>query len=87
MANRCRHDIIASVLKATIEGPSKLSHLALKSNLPYDRARPIVEDLVKHGLLSYNPVSRTYTPTELAYQWLAIYLELGNIYDKNKFLG
>ncbi|MCE4615111.1 MAG: hypothetical protein F7B60_06260 [Desulfurococcales archaeon] len=85
MANRCRHDIIASILKAAIDGPLKLSHLALKSNLPYDRARPIVGDLVKHGLLSYNPVSRVYALTELGYQWFAIYRELGNIYDKIRF--
>jgi predicted transcriptional regulator len=82
LGNRCRHDIVAAILREAVLQPSRLSHLALNSNVAYDRARLIVDDLVEHGLLVYDPYTRTYSPTELAYQWLAIYRELQNIYDR-----
>ncbi|MEB3772218.1 MAG: hypothetical protein GSR82_00900 [Desulfurococcales archaeon] len=80
--NRCRHDIIASILESVAEEPLRLSRIALESNLPYDRAKRIVTDLVNHGLLIYDPETRTYTPTELGYQWLGIYRELENLYSR-----
>ena len=78
---RCRHDIIAAILGKAIEGPSKISHLAQAANLPLDRARPLVEDLVRRGLLIYNPATRSYEATELGYEWLAIYEKLREVYD------
>ena len=85
--NRCRHDIIASILESVAGEPLRLSRIALESNLPYDRAKHIVTDLVNNGLLIYDPETKMYTPTELGYQWLGIYRELENLYDRHGGLG
>ncbi len=78
---RCRHDIIADILSRAIKNPSRISYLAQAGNLPLDRAKPLIQDLITHGLLSYNPEDRTYTATELAYEWTAMYKKLREIYD------
>ncbi len=78
--NRCRRDITASILESVAEEPLRLSRVALESNLPYDRAKRIVTDLVNHGLLMYDPETRMYSPTELGYQWLGMYRELEHLY-------
>ncbi|MCE4613160.1 MAG: winged helix-turn-helix domain-containing protein [Desulfurococcales archaeon] len=80
MKYRCRHDIIADILKTAL-APARISQIAFKANLPLDRARRHVERLVERGLLAYNPMEGTYSATELAYEWLALYEKLRLLYD------
>jgi len=80
--NRCRIDIIADILRSVVEnGPLLISEIAVRANLPLDRARPLVGSLVERGLLHYQPEERLYEATDRAYEWLALYDMLKNIYD------
>ncbi|MEB3806846.1 MAG: hypothetical protein GSR73_04940 [Desulfurococcales archaeon] len=81
---RCRHDIVASILEGVRDGASRISRIARAANLPLDRARALVEDLVEHGLLIYDHVSREYSLTDLAYEWLALYEKLREVYDVSR---
>ncbi len=85
--NRCRHDIAADVLRRAVEGPARLSHLARAGNLPLDRARVLVAGMVEAGLLYYDPESRVYEATELAYEWLRLYEMLRGLYDPGRPRG
>ena len=78
---RCRHEIVADMLRRVTQGPSKASHIAMAANLPLDRAKKLIMDMVSHGLLIYNPHTREYEATDLAYEWLALYDKLRSIYN------
>ena len=80
--HRCRHDIIYDILLNVSKRKAKISHIAQGANLPLDRARTFVNNLVKHGLLIFNPIERTYLITPKGYEWLAIYRKLKEIYDQ-----
>ncbi len=82
MKYRCRHDIVADILTAvTEEGGLRVSGIALRANLPLNRAKPILEDLVSHGILVCNEASRLYQATSRAYEWLELYRLLRETYD------
>ncbi len=78
---RCRHDITADILEAVSIGKNKLSHIALYSRLPIDRARILVEDMVRAGMLYYDSEKRQYMLTPRAYEWLYMYRSLERIYS------
>jgi len=79
---RCRIDIVADILRAIVEeGPLLISEIASRANLPLDRARPLVEDLVYNGLLVYRSEERRYEATDRAYEWLELYRLLREVYD------
>lgn len=83
--NRCRIDIVADVLYSVVEeGSSRISRIASMANLPLDRARPLVEDLVEKGLLTYRVEESVYEATDRAYEWLSLYRFLREVYDWRK---
>lgn len=78
---RCRHDIIADILRTLREhGPLRLSHIALKANLPLDRAKALLEDLTRTGLIVKDPSSQRYAVTPKGHEWLSLYTMLNEIY-------
>lgn len=82
MRYRCRIDIVADILRAVVEeGPLLISEIASRANLPLDRARPLVEDLVYNGLLVCCTEDGLYEATERAYEWLELYRPLREVYD------
>ncbi|MEB3779102.1 MAG: hypothetical protein GSR85_02555 [Desulfurococcales archaeon] len=78
---RCRHDIVASILTSIIELDRPIiSNIALRSNLPLDRARGILRSMEEAGLIYYDSASREYSMTDRGYEWLAVYRVLEEIY-------
>ncbi|MET1127886.1 MAG: winged helix-turn-helix domain-containing protein [Thermoproteota archaeon] len=79
---RCRHDIAAAILRAIIgRGGAKTSHIAMAAGLPLDRARGILQEMERAGLVYYDGESRAYAATERAYEWLAVYELLESIFS------
>jgi len=78
---RCKHDIVASILNAIIDlDRANISNIALRANLPLDRARSMLIDMEAAGLVYYDRGSRNYHITDRGYEWLAVYRALEGIY-------
>ena len=78
---RCRHDITADILRALRKhGPLRLSHIALKANLPLDRAKALLEDMARAGLIVKDPTSQRYAITPKGHEWLSLYTMLNEVY-------
>ena len=78
---RCRHDIAAAILESIMDkGGMKISHIAIHSRLPLDRAKKIIRDMVEHGLVYFDPVSETYSLSHLGIEWLYLYKRLEEVY-------
>ncbi len=78
--NRCRHDIVRSVLEAC-KGDVRITEVCRKAGLPVDRGRRIVDLLLRYGLLVElrEGRGRRYRITPRGYEWLGIYESLEEV--------
>ncbi len=78
--NRCRHDIVRSVLEACRE-EAGITEICRKAGLPVDRGRRIVDRLLRYGLLVelQEGKMRRYRITPRGYEWLGIYESLEEV--------
>ncbi len=78
--NRCRHDIVRSVLEACgVE--AGITEICRRAGLPVDRGRRVVGQLLRYGLLVelQEGKRRTYRITPRGYEWLGIYERLEEV--------
>ncbi|MCE4613981.1 MAG: hypothetical protein F7B60_00395 [Desulfurococcales archaeon] len=86
MKRRTRYDIIADIIKAlNIKGELQISKLALEVNLPIDRAKTVLNQLVRAELVQHDLHKRSYELTPKAVKWLTIYRQLLKILKPVEF--
>jgi len=62
---RSQAGIILDLLEALQrEGPMPPTRLSYHANIPYDRLRPILQELAGKGLVAYNPQTRRVEITD-----------------------
>ncbi len=78
--NRCRHDIVRSVLEAC-KDDARITEVCRRAGLPVDRGRRIVDLLLRYGLLVElrEGRERRYRITPRGYEWLGIYERLEEV--------
>ncbi|MCE4606273.1 MAG: hypothetical protein F7B59_02960 [Desulfurococcales archaeon] len=77
MKHRSRYDIIAEIIRSlNYRGELGISKLALEVNLPIDRAKRIVNHLVKAKLVECYEKHRSYKATFKGLEWLLTYNRL-----------
>ncbi len=78
--NRCRHDIVRSVLEACREELG-ITEVCRRAGLPVDRGRRMVNLLLRYGLLVelQKGRRRRYRITPRGYEWLGTYERLEEV--------
>jgi len=77
LKHRSRYDIIAEIIRTlNYRGGLRISKLALEVNLPIDRAKRIMNQLIKAELVEYHNVHRSYKATFKGLEWLLTYNRL-----------
>jgi len=78
--NRCRHDIVKSMLEACREEMC-VTEICRRAGLPVDRGRRIVNQLLRYGLLIelQEGGRKRYKITPRGYEWLGIYERLEEV--------
>ncbi|MCY0850096.1 winged helix-turn-helix domain-containing protein [Sulfuracidifex metallicus] len=69
--NRCRHDIIMDILVSISKGKRRLTEICIASNLPLDRGKSVLNDMIKRGLISMKDGNFNILPK--GYSWMEIY--------------
>ncbi|BEP17806.1 hypothetical protein PYJP_11580 [Pyrofollis japonicus] len=78
---RCRHDIVADILRALASlTPKNVNRLALEANLSHRRARILLETMALRGLVQKDEEGR-YVITSRGFEWLRLYELLVEMYD------
>ncbi len=82
LLKRTRYDIYAEILRVIyIYGECPLTRAARSTNMPVDRAKTIINHLLKRGLLEdeVDEGRRVYKVTVLGHQYLELYKRIATL--------
>jgi CheY-like chemotaxis protein/predicted transcriptional regulator len=88
MTNRSRTDIVAQILE-TVNDQGEEIYGVTQTTIRYEvflssaQLKEYLIALTIHGLLRYDPTTRTYNTTEKGLRFLQIYYEIGNILNQD----
>ncbi len=90
MQNRCRHDIMYTILYHTRSG-SKITRLMSKVNLSYSQLKETLEYLQEGLMLDYHNQEKIYRATDSGKRFIAQYEQIKEILpgleDESMLLG